>query len=87
MNCETGKGSWELHSISPYEGPLYDDPPPDGVSDEMWPPTTQLKTWMYGNVTVVPRTNDTDVLPPQTPWTVTTPEFIISSYGPNGRVP
>ncbi len=86
LNHEIYKGSWELHSISPYQGPPQTGPPPEGVAIEDWPPTTQLKTWMYGNVTVVPRTNDTDYLPGVQPAPV--PEtVIISKYGFNGRVP
>ena len=88
LNWKVGKGSWELHSISPYEGPVFEDPPPEGVDDANWPPTTQLKTWVYGNVTVVPRTNDTDTLPIQPVVTDPVPfPYVISSYGFNGRNP
>jgi hypothetical protein len=86
LNNKVFKGSWELHSISPYEGPTYTDSPPEGVDEEDWPPVTTLKTWTYGNITIVPRTNDTDVLPGDI--VVNEPEvFVISHFGPNGRVP
>ena len=91
LNVYRGTYRWELASTSPYEGP--DFPKPDDVDDLDWPPTDQIKTWLYGAITIVHRLTDTDVLPPAEelpPETdggnvaVWTGAFVV---GPNGRVP
>lgn len=82
---------WELQTQSPYTGPsMVGVPKPEEVPAADWPPTTQVKTWLYGKIYVVPRLTSTDVLPLQgavsngsTLWV--TPEGWVA--GPNGRVP
>lgn len=87
LNMYRGNFQWELASVSPYEGPVF--PVPPTIDPALWPPTDQVKTWLYGDVTIVPRLTDTDQLPP--PVTTTTDDggatnlgFVV---GPNGRVP
>jgi hypothetical protein len=82
---------WELQSSSPYTGPsMVGQPRPDDVPATDWPPTTQVKTWLYGKLYVVPRLSSTDTLPPKS--TVTNGQTILMTpegwvAGPNGRVP
>lgn len=87
-NCYVGRYRWDLYSRSPLD--VADFPrPPDVPEPEPWPPTDQLRTWLYGLVTILPRVTSTDFLPeivegvgatisPQQQWT-----FV----GPNGLVP
>jgi hypothetical protein len=92
LNTYRGTFRWELASTSPYEGPVFPIPP--GVDPEEWPPTDQIKTWLYGTITIVHRLTDTDVLPPagELPPAMSeggstgawTGAFVV---GPNGRVP
>jgi|KBSMisStandDraft_5_1062788.scaffolds.fasta_scaffold438969_3 hypothetical protein len=90
-NRYTGVYSWDLHSVSPYDGPTLTDPPPGpDIHDENWPPTDQVKTWLYGYFYIVPRVTSTDSLPippyalPSNTAVIVTPTGV---YGPNGRVP
>lgn len=81
-----GVYAWDLMTTSPYEGP--DFPQPDTVADEDWL-QTQVKTWLYGRVYIVPRVTQTDWLPhngiiPSQHAVIVTPTGV---YGPNGRVP
>jgi hypothetical protein len=94
MNHRHGDFSWELYSISPYVySPEYPQPD-DWPEDEIWPPTTKLRTWLYGDCTIKIRTGSTDEFPGE----VTTPPGntsivlpvvggLIMTVGPNGRVP
>jgi hypothetical protein len=92
LNVYRGTFRWELASTSPYEGPVYPIPP--GVDPAEWPPTDQIKTWLYGSITILHRLTDTDVLPPagELPPAMSesgstgawTGAFVV---GPNGRVP
>jgi hypothetical protein len=92
LNTHAGSFSWELYSISPM---AYSDEfakPDDWPDDEVWPPTTTLRTWLQGDCTIKLRTAATDALPvTSTPWTgnfavaaVNAGPFVV---GPNGRVP
>ena len=88
-NQYAGRYRWDLYSTSPYSGPVF--PPPEGV--DPWPMEDQIKTWLYGWITVVPRVTETDQLP------VPSPGGMVAHYdttvmgpggmtvGPNGRVP
>jgi hypothetical protein len=87
LNQYRGVYSWDLMSTSPFEGPVYPKPP----DIELWPPTTQVKTWLWGKIYVVPRVTSTDWLPvppdaiaPGTVVVVTPQGWTV---GPNGRVP
>ena len=87
-NTVIGSYNWDLYSLSPYEGP--DFPKPDDIDDADWPPLDQIKTWLFGNIYIVPRVTDTGYLTiPAT--AVMTGELVIvtptGTYGPNGRVP
>lgn len=86
-----GDFEWELYSISPYSYSNFPRPA-DWPPAETWPPTTGLRTWLYGACKVLPRTSSTDVLPlPSVPYigppavaAVNAGPFVV---GPNGRVP
>lgn len=89
-NIYTGKFRWDLYSLSPIEGDMSEYPPlPDAPTP--WPPTTTLRTWLYGVVMIYPRVTGTDFLPASDTGsgsggdttTVVMPFFV----GPNGRVP
>lgn len=92
LNKYFGHFQWELASTSPYTGPTF--PVPAGVDAAEWPPTDQVKTWLYGELSVVPRLTDTDVLTTAGDSTfvpigpvaagVSPAGFVV---GPNGRVP
>ena len=92
-NVPIGTYPWDLMTTGPYTGvDLTDVPAPlDLPEDEVWPPTDEVKTWLYGYVHIVPRLSRTDWLPvpPNAVWTgqavVVTPEGW--AVGPNGRVP
>jgi hypothetical protein len=91
LNIYWGVYQWELYSVSPFDYSNFTEPAgwPD---DEVWPPTTALKTWLWGQCTIQPRTSTTDVLPattggpvwPDIPPAGWTSPFVV---GPNGRVP
>lgn len=88
-NEHAGVFTWDLQSTGPFVGPAYPKPP--DVADENWPLTTQVKTWLYGRLYVVPRVTTTDylpppenALPPHTAVVVTPAGWVV---GPNGRVP
>lgn len=87
-NRYTGVYSWDLQSTSPFEGPEYPEPP---FNDAEWPLTTQVRTWVYGYLYVVPRVSTTDYLPlPPNAYPNGTPVTISPTgvvVGPNGRVP
>lgn len=93
VNAYRGVFEWELHSTSPWTGPdMTGITQPDEVWDDtQWPPTEQVKTWLYGRLYVVPRLNSTDTLPipagaignGSVLWV--TPQGWTA--GPNGRVP
>lgn len=86
MNQYRGIFAWDLMSTSPFVGPVFPQPP----DIDVWPPTTQVKTWLWGKVYVVPRVTATDWLPPPgavppfTPIGVTSQGWFV---GPNGKVP
>jgi hypothetical protein len=90
-NIYWGTYQWELYSVSPFDYSNFAQPDdwPDG---ETWPPADTLKTWLWGQCVIKPRTSTTDVLPtisgggpvwPDIPGYWTSP-FVV---GPNGRVP
>lgn len=61
-NIYSGRYRWDLYSKSPFM--LTDLPrPPDVPEPEPWPPTDQIRTWLYGDVTIIPRVTSTDALP------------------------
>ena len=90
-NVFWGTYRWDLYSLSPLDVAEFPRPP-DVPEPEPWPPTDQIRTWLYGVVTIVPRVTETDFLPPP-PVAISggggggqfalTPFFV----GPNGRVP
>jgi hypothetical protein len=87
-NRVIGTYHWDLYTLSPFVGP--DFPKPEDIADEDWPPTDQIKTWVFGFLYIVPRVTDTGYLTlPAT--AVQTGELVIvtptGTYGPNGRVP
>lgn len=86
LNQFRGVFSWDLASTGPFDGPTF--PQPDDI--DVWPPTDQVKTWLWGKVYVVPRVTATDWLPlpgtvPPSTAVVVTPQGW--AVGPNGRVP
>lgn len=92
LNLRHGEFAWELYSISPFTySPEYPQPD-DWPIDEVWPPETKLRTWLYGDCTILLRTGTTDALPSGSyPYTgppavpvVNAGPFVV---GPNGRVP
>jgi hypothetical protein len=61
-NVWAGCFRWELFCEMPID--LTDFPrPPDVPEPEPWPPTTQVRTFIYGIVTILPRVSATDSLP------------------------
>lgn len=93
-NVYVGRFRWDLYSVSPLDVAGFPRPP-DVPEPEPWPPTDQIRTWLYGEVTIIPRVTETDILPagglvvdPVTTWLgpVAAPygNFVV---GPNGRVP
>lgn len=93
LNDFRGCYTWEMYSLSPYDFSGFPEPV-DWPEDEVWPPTTGLRTWLYGLCTIRARITDTDVLPEvdhdvipiPTPagWYPGYPGYFV---GPNGRVP
>ena len=88
-NIYIGRYRWDLYSISPIEEDMTEFPrPPDVPLPEVWPPTTTLRTWVYGNATIIPRVTETDYLP--APAVVGEGVTVFGEgffVGPNGRVP
>lgn len=88
-NIYVGRYRWDLYSVSPFDAAGFVRPP--GVIDpEPWPPTDQIRTWLYGAVTILPRVTSTDVLPalPEGGGGGTvTPQQQWLFVGPNGLVP
>ena len=60
------------------------------MADENWPMDTQVKTWLYGYIYIVPRVTTTDWLPVP-PNALPAGQVVVVSptgvFGPNGRVP
>jgi len=93
-NLYYGVFRWDLYSTSASD--LSRFPRPEDVAIEDWPPTDILRTWLYGECTIVPRVTDTDALvdsyypevpypgPPVSVTVLTTGGWCV---GPNGRVP
>jgi hypothetical protein len=92
FNTYSGIYHWELYSVSAED--LSRFPKPVDVAVEDWPPPDALRTWLYGECRIVPRTSQTDYLDtgtslmpptgPAVPVVVTNGGFVV---GPNGRVP
>jgi hypothetical protein len=88
-NCYVGSYRWDLYSKSPLDATDFPRPP-DVPEPEPWPPTDQIRTWLYGLVTILPRITSTDFLPPPTEITDGGGEQVVMAgyfVGPNGRVP
>ena len=96
-NVYIGTYHWDIYSMSPLDAENFPQPP-DVHPPQTWPPTDQIRTWLYGEVTILPRVTSTDILPPivETPVVVnwwpgpmaaTTNETGGFVVGPNGRVP
>lgn len=88
-NIIYGIYAWELFSVSPFDATGFDEPL-DWVTDhpdEPWPPTTTLRTWLWGLCTIRRRGSVTDTVPGALDTSggglVPTAVFV----GPNGRVP
>ena len=96
-NIYAGHFRWELYSISPEDYSRF--PKPEDVDPADWPPPDALRTWLYGECTIVPRASATDVLPysvnpsgttvgiyngDPVPAVMTNGGWVV---GPNGRVP
>jgi len=88
LNDFRGYYVWEMYSISPYDFANFPQPV-DWPEDEVWPPVTGLRTWLWGLCTVRARITDTDVLPEPPDETVPVPVAWNGGWfvGPNGRVP
>lgn len=87
-NCYIGKYRWDLYSKSPLDVTDYPRPP-DVPEPEPWPPTDKIRTWLHGEVTILPRVTSTDFLP-AVPVIAGSGEVMVYSVpfvGPNGRVP
>lgn len=91
-NEEAGLFRWDLFSVSPYDFTRF--PKPDDVDPADWPPTTTLRTWLYGLVKIAPRVTSTDFLPDTSGLGGGTNETTIAIVtnagkviGPNGMVP
>jgi hypothetical protein len=96
LNDFRGRYAWEMYSIGPYDFADFPQPVDWPVDAEPWPPTTALRTWLYGLCTITGRTTDTDLLPdvdvdviPLPPGEYPYPYTGYPGYfvGPNGRVP
>ena len=93
LNDHRGKYAWEMYSVGPYDFSEFPQPEDWPTDAEPWPPQTQLRTWLYGYCTILPRTTDTDVLPDSSGSSNTWPGDGDGwsppwySVGPNGRVP
>jgi hypothetical protein len=90
-NVYVGRYRWDLYSLSPFDAVGFPQPP-DVILPEVWPPTDQIRTWLYGNVTILPRVTSTDILPalPEDGGgggTVVAPLQQWNFVGPNGLVP
>ena len=87
-NCYVGRYRWDLYSKAPLDAASFPRPP-DVPEPEPWPPTDQIRTWLYGQVTILPRVTSTDFLPE-----ITEGGGVINPQGqqwifvgPNGLVP
>jgi hypothetical protein len=84
-NLYAGCFAWELKSVSTAD--LSRFPKPDAIT--IWPPTTFLRSWLFGGCYILARTGETDYLID----TVPDPIPAVGGYsmvpfvGPNGRVP
>ena len=94
-NVYVGTYRWDLYAKSPLDVGTFPRPP-DVPEPEPWPPTDQIRTWLYGEVTILPRVTSTDSLPalPEGgavlnwwPGPVGLPDGGFFVVGPNGRVP
>ena len=87
-NCYVGKYRWDLYSKSPLDAATFPRPPDVPLTDP-WPPTDQIRTWLYGVVTIIPRVTSTDFLPEITEGggAVVTAGQQWNFVGPNGLVP
>lgn len=61
FNNYSGFFEWEVYSLSSSDYARF--PKPDGIDPLDWPPPDELRTWLYGVCSIVPRTTDTDYLP------------------------
>ena len=86
-NVYVGKYRWDLFSESPLDVVGFPRPP-DVPEPEPWPPTSQVRTWLYGVVTIIPRVTATDALPEPSAGEIVEPLYYPFTFvGPNGRVP
>ena len=80
-----GTYHWDLYSESPYSYTNFTEPE-DWVGE--WPPVDGIRTWLYGEVKILPRVTSTDSLPLQPALPAGTPQGTTWFFaGPNGRVP
>jgi len=94
FNIYAGAFDWELYSIDTTMD-FTRFPEPEGLDETVvWPPPDQLRTWLYGQCNIVPRTAETDYLyadgtPTPPPSTDVVPVVGNGGFvvGPNGRVP
>jgi hypothetical protein len=88
-NIYVGRYRWDLYSKAPFDATGFPQPP-DVIAPEPWPPTDQIRTWIYGMVTILPRVTATDILNDDLPeiddgsGSLVQMNFFV---GPNGRVP
>lgn len=94
LNDFRGCYAWEMYSIGPFDYAGFPQPVDWPVDADPWPPTTALRTWLYGLCTIRARTTDTDLLPdvstdviPLPPVDGWYPGYPGAFVGPNGRVP
>ena len=81
-----GTYHWDLYSESPYSYTNFIKP--DDWEGE-WPPEDGIRTWLYGEVKILPRVTSTDSLPvpPVLPPGGPVVQGVAVFAGPNGRVP
>jgi hypothetical protein len=89
-NTRWGIYEWEIYSCSPSDMSRF--PKPDDVDSADWPPPDVVRTWLYGQARICPRTTSTDFLPTPAalPPGVDQPAVMTNGgwvVGPNGRVP
>ena len=89
-NVFVGKYRWDLYSTSPLDVANFPRPP-DVPEPEPWPPTDQIRTWLYGAIKILPRVSSTDILYEEIDSGESAGgggvQTIAFFSGPNGRVP
>jgi hypothetical protein len=94
-NIYAGTYNWDLYAKSPFTVTGLPEPD-DWPEDDVWPPADQIRTWLYGEVSILPRVTSTDALPVPNVmapgWSGPGAGVVVANsqgfvVGPNGRVP